>query len=84
MKDNRQVDDSCGQSPYQRIERIDSLSWIEKELQEGKILKIKGFPKEHKVRCFRVVVSTHRTDFVVTNDKSQNSTDGIQEVCSFR
>lgn len=81
MKDNRQVDDSCGQSPYQRI---DSLSWTEKELQEGKILKIKGFPKEHKVRCFRVVVSTNRTDFVVTNDKSQNSTEAIQEVCSFR
>lgn len=81
MKDNRQVDDSWGQSPYQRI---DSLSWTEKELQEGKILKIKGFPKEHKVRCFRVVVSTNRTDFVVTNDKSQNSTEAIQEVCSFR
>jgi hypothetical protein len=81
MKDNRQVDDSWGQSPYQRI---DSLSWTEKERQEGKILKIKGFPKEHKVRCFRVVVSTNRTDFVVTNDKSQNSTEAIQEVCSFR
>ncbi len=81
MKDNRQVDDSWGKSPYQRI---DSLSWTEKELQEGKILKIKGFPKEHKVRCFRVVVSTNRTDFVVTNDKSQNSTEAIQEVCSFR
>jgi hypothetical protein len=41
MKDNRQVDDSGGISPYQRI---DSLSWAKEELEKGKYLKIKGFP----------------------------------------
>jgi len=81
MKDNRQVDDSGGISPYQRI---DSLSWTKEELEKGKCLKIKGFPKEHKVQCFRVVVSSHRTDFVVTNDKAQDSTEVTQEVCGFR
>ena len=34
--------------------------------------------------CFRVEVSTHRTDFVVTNDKAQDSTAATQEVCGFR
>jgi len=41
MKNNRQVDDSGGISPYQRI---DSLSWTKEELEKGKCLKIKGFP----------------------------------------
>ena len=81
MKDNRHVDDSEGQVPYQRI---DSLSWTESELQQGKPIKIKGFPKDHKVQCFRVVVSTHRTDFVVTNDESQHSTEATHDVCGFR
>jgi len=81
MKDNRQVDDSEGKASYQRI---DSLSWTENELQQGKRIKIKGFPKDHKVQCFRVVVSTHRTDFVVTNDESQHSTEATHEVCGFR
>jgi len=81
MKDNRQVDDSEGKASYQRI---DSLSWTKNELQQGKPIKIKGFPKDHKVQCFRVVVSTHRTDFVVTNDESQHSTEATHEVCGFR
>lgn len=51
LKDNRQVDDSRGERPYRRV---DALSWSEAELAQGKQLKIKGFPKEHKVRAFRV------------------------------
>jgi len=65
LKDNRQLNDSSGQHTYQRV---DALDWSVDELQGGKRLKIKGFPKDHKVQYFRVEVSTHRTDFVVTND----------------
>lgn len=81
LKDNRQVDDSRGQADYQRI---DSLDWNTAELAHGKQLKIKGFPKDHKVQCFRVEVSTHRTDFVVTNDLAQDSTEATQQACGFR
>ena len=81
LKSNRQVDDSGGRHPYQRI---DSLEWSEAELSQGKTLKIRGFPKKHKVQCFRVEVSTHRTDFVVTNDLAQTSTEDTQQVCGFR
>ena len=81
LKDNRQVDESGGQRSYQRV---DSLHWSTDELTQGKTLKIKGFPKDHRVSCFRVVVSTHRTDFVVTNDRTQNSTSAIQPVCGCR
>jgi IS4 transposase len=36
------------------------------------------------VQLFRVVVSTHRTDYVVTNDLAQESTETTQEACGFR
>ena len=81
LRDNRSVDDTGGAQPYRRI---DSLTWSETELQHGKRIKIKGFPKDHKVQCFRVVVSTHRTDYVVTNDRTQDSTAATQKACGFR
>ena len=43
LKSNRQVDDSGGERPYQRV---DSLDWSEEDLERGKLIKIKGFPKE--------------------------------------
>src|SRR6266852_3859681 len=81
LKDNRQVDDAHGQQPYRRV---DALDWDYEALTHGKRIKIKGFPKDHKVHLFRVEVSTHRTDFVVTNDLSQDSTEATQEACGFR
>ena len=81
LKDNRQVDDSGGNQSYQRI---DSLSWSEAELQQGKQIKIKGFPKDHKVQAFRVEVSTRRTDWIVTNDPAQDSSTATRQVCGFR
>jgi len=81
LKDNRQVDDAHGQQPYRRV---DALDWDYEALTHGKRIKIKGFPKDHKVHLFRVEVSTHRTDFVVTNDLTQDSTEATQEACGFR
>jgi len=81
LKDNRQVDDSGGQQPYRRV---DSLVWNEADLTQGKQIKIKGFPKNHKVHLFRVAVSTHRTDWIVTNDQTQDSTAAAQELCGCR
>ncbi len=49
LKSNRQVHDSGGEHPYQRV---DGLDWSEEELERGKPIKIKGFPKEHKVKLF--------------------------------
>jgi len=62
IKANRQVDDSGGAGKYRRA---DSLEWTPDELARGKQVKICGFPKGHKVRLFRVAVSTVRTDLVV-------------------
>ena len=81
LKDNRQVDNSGGVKPYGRV---DELQWSEAEIRHGKIVKIKGFPKDHKVKLFRVVLSTQRTDYVVTNEMAQDNTQAVQEVCGFR
>lgn len=81
LKRNRLVDDSGGVSPYQRI---DQLHWSETELDHGKLIKIRKFPKDKKVKLFRVTVSTDRTEFVVTNNITQDSTTEVQQVCRIR
>lgn len=81
LQDNRQVDDSDGQRDYQRV---DQLTWSADELQHGKSIHIKGFPKGHRVKLFRLVISTDRTDYVVTNDMTQDDTQATQDVCGWR
>jgi SRSO17 transposase len=81
LKSNRRVDDTGGTVPYVRV---DELNWSAQDLQQGKQIKIRGFPKDKKVNLFRVTVSTNRTEFVATNDDSQASTDAVQEVCGIR
>ena len=81
LKSNRQVDDSGGKEPYRRI---DKLAWTEAEQQQGKLLKIKGFPANHKVKAFRVAFSTKRTDYVVTNEIAQDNVEVVRDVCGFR
>lgn len=81
LKTNRLVDDSGAQRPYQRV---DSLDWTDEEQTQGKRVKLRGFPKDHKVQLFRVAVSTHRMDYVVTNDRAQLTTQVVQEVCALR
>ncbi len=81
LKSNRQVDDSGGERPYQRV---DGLDWSEEELHEGKLIKIKGFPKDYKVRLFRVVVHSRRTEWIVTNDLSRDSVQEAQKARALR
>lgn len=41
LNDNRQVGDSGGSKPYQRV---DALTWLATEKKHGKSIKIKSFP----------------------------------------
>ena len=71
-------------APYQRM---DELSWNDYEQQHGKLVKIKGFPKDHKVKLFRLVFSHGcplGTDYVVTNDLAQDDVQATQEACGLR
>lgn len=81
LKTNRRVDDSGGTASYARV---DELVWSREDLQQGKLVKIRGFPKDKKVKLFRVTVSTNRTEFVATNDLTQADTDAVQDACGIR
>ena len=81
LNKNRLVDDTGGVEKYKPIE---SLNWSNEEIEQGKIIKIKTFPQDKKVKLFRVTVSTGRTEYIATNDLTQNSTDTVQEVCDVR
>lgn len=76
LKSNRQVDDSGGEKPYGRV---DGLDWSEPELEQGKLVKVKGFPGDYKLKLFRVAVSTHRTEWIVTNDLPRDSVQDAQK-----
>lgn len=81
LKRNRLVDDSGGEKDYKRIEE---LEWNQTEQEQGKIIKIKSFPQTKKVKLFRVIVSTGKTEFLATNDLTQEKTDVVQQVCDVR
>ena len=75
LKSNRLVDDTGGVKKYQKLE---VLTWNEEKLVSGKIIKIKGFPRYKKVRLFWATVSTNRTEYIVTNHLSHQSTDDVE------
>ena len=81
IKSNRLVDDSGGVKAYCRV---DSLAWSQDDISKGKIIKIHKFPKDHKVKLFRVTVSANRTDYVITNNMSQDSLVAVQKEYGFR
>ena len=81
LKSNRLVDDSNGNSPYQRI---DALHWTATEEISGKRVKLNKFPKNHKVKVFRVASTSRRTDYVATNDLSQSNVSVVRQVCAWR
>lgn len=81
LKRNRLVDDTGGLEEYQPIEH---LEWSSIEQENGKVIKIKTFPKDKKVKLFRVIISTDKTEYIATNDLTQDSTNVVQQVCNVR
>ena len=51
--------------------------------KSGKRVKPHRFPRDHKVKVFRVV-SSQRTDYVATNDLSQSDVSVVRQVCDVR
>jgi hypothetical protein len=81
IKDNRQTNESGEPGDYHRV---DTLSWTPEEQAHGKLVHLKGFPNGHQVKLFRLLLSTERTDYVVTNDRAQDAVEAVQEACGFR
>ena len=68
IKKNRLVDETLGQEPYRAVE---TLEWAAETEQTGKTVKLRGFAGATYLKLFRVVVSTSRTEYLVTNDLTQ-------------
>lgn len=81
IKKNRKVDETGGAEPHCRVE---DLLWSEADEKSGKTIHLKSFPKGHRVKLFRLAVSTSRTDYIVTNQLDRDSTDDTQKVCAVR
>jgi len=80
IKINRQVSEDPAQ-PYQRV---DALEWSTREVAHGKKIHMKKFPAGHQVKLFRLTVSTRRTDYVITNDMSQDDAKDTKEKSALR
>ncbi|NEO01317.1 MAG: transposase [Moorea sp. SIO3I7] len=81
LKKNRLVDETGGNEKYQRI---DSLSWSELDVKQGKLIKLKKFPDQKKVKWFRVTISTNRTEYIATNELTASDIEQVKSTCSYR
>jgi hypothetical protein len=81
IKSNRKVDDSGGKQPYRQA--FDT-SFTDEEVKSGKVVKVFKMPMDTLFKLFRVLVSTTRTDYIITNDMAQNSTDAAEKESSIR
>jgi hypothetical protein len=85
LKDNRLVDDTGNPNGGKKAYKpVSQLEWDQVTLDQGKIVKVKGFPGPMKVKLFCVQVATNRTDYVVTNDLTQGSADGVRKASAIR
>lgn len=76
VRANRQVSLSAEQG-YQRADALSAND-------EGYLVHLKGMPKGHQMKLFRLALSTERTEYVVTNDVTQSSPAAAREECGVR
>jgi hypothetical protein len=84
LKTNRLVDESDGSDRTRPHVAVGTLAWSAAEEAHGKRLHLKDFPKGHRVRLFRLVLSPERTDYVATNDLSQDAAPAVRDVYGWR
>ncbi len=81
IKANRLVSET--EQDYHHIP-TSKLSWDQTSLAQGKTVHLNKFPNDFHVQLYRITASTCRTDFIVTNDKSQLTAEAIQNVYNIR
>jgi hypothetical protein len=81
LKVNRLVNDSGVVGAYHPVSE---LSWSETDRTHGKLVKVKKFPGNFKLKLFRITVAPNRTDYVVTNDLAQDSADDTRNESAMR
>ncbi len=81
IRSNRLINETGHKNDYHRA---DTLLWTCNEQIYGKTVHLRGFPKGHQMKLFRMPLSTERTDYVVTDDLSQFTIEAVQEASGFR
>jgi hypothetical protein len=81
LKTNRKVEDSGGQKPYVQIQE---LQWSDTNLHEGQLIKVHKMAADTRFKLFRVVLTTERTEYMVTNDLTPQSTQTAEEQSGVR
>ena len=76
IKSNRNLTRVDSNYKYQPVS---SLDFSEDELVNGIEVHLNNFAKGKHVQLFKITVSTNRVDYIVTNDKSQRSSDAAQK-----
>jgi hypothetical protein len=84
LKTNRLVDESDGSDRTRPHVPIATLGWSAADQARGKLVHLKDFPKGHRVRLFRLVLSPERTDYVATNDLPQDAAPAVRDVYGWR
>jgi len=62
---------------------LKEVEWSDDDLKFGQLIHLNKMNKDFHVKLFRIS-ATNRTDFVVTNDRSQNSSSAVQKELGMR
>jgi hypothetical protein len=81
LKSNRLV--SRVDQRYDHIQ-VTKLSWNETELRNGIRIHLNKSSPNYHVQLFRIDVSTHKTEYVTTNDLTQKDTNNVQKAYGYR
>ena len=81
LKGNRNVTRAKSGKKYQHVS---SLNLTELEKKNGTLVHVKGFPENMDATLFRFIISTSKVDYIVTNDKFQNTDKAVQDAYSSR
>lgn len=86
IKPNRAVSEIDPQHPEKKYSYrpAETLSWTEAELDRGKQVHLREFPKGLDLKLFRTATSTGGAELVVTNNLSSLDPEVVQPVQDFR
>jgi hypothetical protein len=83
VRSNRQILDRWSNPDYPKYRAARELPWDDDELKQGAIAKLKACSL--KLKLFRLMVHSNRTDYIVTNDNEAISTSAdATKACAFR
>lgn len=81
IKANRKIDDTTGEQPYKQVQEA---FWTTQDVKQGKTIKLHKMAMDTYFKLFRVLVTPTRTDYIITNDISQQDTDAAEKESNIR